>query len=774
MTTILFLVAILASHLRMPASSGPIPSPRYARVMPDGNFQDNKPLTRAQIEELLIRKLLEDDQLAAHVLDQGIAFRLGPDVLDGLVKLGAGEKTKQALLQKAEDAAYAEFSNETLTAKWLELGREFLRTYPVSAHAPKVKAALRKVELDVFESEFQEFSRNPGAPGLNRVLMHGRQLLDQSPDPATGVRVTSMLALATGKGRLNNFYEDLEQSRAYANQALKQLEAPAPPPGMDQSSFDQLRTGSLSIIYQSLGLYLLQQSDADDADTEQAIRYLTKAAEMKGSPGASDPVTYWLRANARNQNYQKTIAAYHDLPKAQRAGRPGRALCEKITELSRQLIRDYTLVLTFSGPASSSQPKSGQSLASQLPLSQLNDEATKALELLYKDERPCADGRSGLVDEWPGEEKRFALVIGVEEYVDKRLSKFNYAASDARAVAAGLVRQGAFRKDQVVVLATGESADRQPWRSVILQQLAELSSRAKQDGLLLVYFAGQVLEGGGKNYLLATDSLTDLLSDSAISLEQFKDRIRTNGVGQVMLIFDSFRRTPVSESFSRQLSFDVRKDEATAFAMLLSASTGQRAYESQQKKQGVFTAAFLEAIKGKAADQSQRVTLDGLIKYLQTTVPQEALRESGIDALQQPVDKVDGYDAGNLVMFAPGSNEQPPDLAKLVRDSKTIQIRSKTVYMKDPAVLEAELRKLPQFQASKLKFVHDLKEADLIVEITLPFMTWEWNYTVIHRASNKILVSGKRRGLTDDSVSPGLANELITKLFSLRDSPQKK
>ena len=71
-----------------------------------------------------------------------------------------------------------------------------------------------------------------------------------------------------------------------------------------------------------------------------------------------------------------------------------------------------------------------------------------------------------------------------------------------------------------------------------------------------------------------------------------------------------------------------------------------------------------------------------------------------------------------------------------------------------------------------LKIVNDEKDADLVIEVRLPALTWMWSYTIIHRQSNTTLASGKERGLTDDSVSPRLAKNLIDNLQRIRNSTQ--
>lgn len=766
MTRTLLFLTILANQLYLPASLTS-KSPQFdlssvpvGSIQAAGSQEDNPPLKLQQIEVLL--KLMEDDQLALEIRRKGIAFRLTPEKLDELVKLGVGGKTRQALEEKEEVEAFKEFSVETNLARRRKLGQELLQKYPRNSNSGKVTAELRNAELVEFELEFRTFFSKPDANGLETVLKLGSGLLQRNPDAVVIMQVIPRLAVATGKGVIGSFYDNLEQGREYANQALKLLESPSPPPGVNPQTYDQIRADNLSLVYQSLGLYQLRQSVPDP---DQAIALLTKAANLasglKGELSADDSITFWLRALARDMKLQKLGDDFRLLPKAQRIGKQGQALCTAMTALITQLSSDYFQVGVLSSRAQSSQ------------LTQLRDQAEEAIKLLQTGDRPCLGGRTRLIDELPSEDKRAALVIGVEDYLDQQVGKFNFAAADARDVANLLIQHGGFRKEQVVLLATGEAADHQPIRSLILRQLAELPKRVPQDGLLLIYFAGHSFEQGGKSYLLAADSFTDsesLLADTAINVEQLKEKILASGAGQVMLIFDAFRRTPVNDSLVRQLSFDVRKNEVTAFATLLSAGPGQRSYESTAKKHGVFTSVLLEAGKGKAASKARGVTLEDLTKYLQSNVP----REAGANA-QSPQIVDGGYEKEDLVVFqstATQAEARKPTPSELIRNSKTIQVRSRSIYM-DKAVLESELRKLPQFQNLKLTFAEEGKDADLVIEIRLPFLTWTWNYTVTHRSTNTSLLSGKMGGLTDNSVSPNLAKVLVKSLLDLRDAPQK-
>jgi hypothetical protein len=727
--------------------------------------QDNSPLSAGQIERLLEARI-EDEVIAREIAARGLAFRLSDRLLERLIKLGAGAKTREALLSGEEQSAYRVYQNKNQNAsRRLSLGREFLKKYPKSEFAAEVSAGNLKAMQEIFSAEFRTFSGDPDAAKLDRLIALGHELLGLQPDRAVVVEVTTQLALATGRGMLGSFYNDLEQSRAYANQAIKLLEEIGPD---NQSEADaRLRAANMSLLLQVQGLYLLRQPAPDP---EQAIFYLTRAAESKDAPSANDPVTFWLRALAADAVYQNLRDEYQSLTKTQRLGASGQVLCGRITPLATQIIGDYARVIALSGAAETRA---------------LHNEALAALTSFSNSDRPCLAGRVELIDEWPSPERRLALVIGVEEYQDSRISRFGNAAADARAVAGALAQFGGFQPEQVMVLATGEPPERQPTRTGILRHLASLQGRATEESLLLVFFAGHAVERDGKSYLIPSDAAGDpaLLPETAVGVERLKELIRESGAGQVMLLVDAFRQQPVAgvgsagnpmtEGFAREMAFDARNREALAFAAIFASSAGQRSFESPSRKQGHFVAALIDALKGRAANRLREVTLVELVKYLQTAVPQEVRRESGQSAEQRPQALIEGYDADELVVALAESGGQAisraarPDPSELMRAAKTIFIRSKTVYL-NPASLERELVRQPEFGTLGLKIVRSEKEADLVIEINLPFLTWNWNYTLTHAQAGTPLVSGKVRELTASLAAPKLAASLVAGAHQLR------
>jgi hypothetical protein len=267
----------------------------------------------------------------------------------------------------------------------------------------------------------------------------------------------------------------------------------------------------------------------------------------------------------------------------------------------------------------------------------------------------------------PAKAKRWALVMGVDKYTDGQISSLKGAANDARMLADALVRYGGFPQDQVIVLATDQPVERQPTRVNILRRLSNLTTAVPKDGLLLVSFAGHGMERGNQAFLLPADAqISDSISfleDTAISVSRMRDLIKSIGVGQVMVLLDACRNdpggradapNPLTEAYMKGFSFDVRNREVQAFATIYATAVGQRAYEYTEKKQGYFTWAIVEGLKGGAANEQGEVTLAQLVKYVQEQVPKRISIDLGSGKQQRPFANVEGFRADDLVVAISG------------------------------------------------------------------------------------------------------------------------
>ncbi|MFS8085097.1 MAG: caspase family protein [Acidobacteriota bacterium] len=263
----------------------------------------------------------------------------------------------------------------------------------------------------------------------------------------------------------------------------------------------------------------------------------------------------------------------------------------------------------------------------------------------------------------PPTAKRYAVVIGVDQYADTQITTLGGASNDARTLARALTQYAGFPAEQVTLLASDQPAERQPTRGNILRRLSNLAAVVPPDGLLLISFAGHGIERSGQAFLLPSDAQVsndvELLEQTAINVTQVKDRIKKIGVRQVLLILDACRNDPVGRSnadnnlttnYTRGFNFDVRNREVQAFATLYATEVGHRAYEYKEKKQGDFTWILIEALRGGAANEKGEVTLASLVKYLQDRVPKRVLQDLGPGKDQKPFAVIEGYRADDLVI----------------------------------------------------------------------------------------------------------------------------
>ena len=324
--------------------------------------------------------------------------------------------------------------------------------------------------------------------------------------------------------------------------------------------------------------------------------------------------------------------------------------------------------------------------------------------------------------ELPAKQKRWALVIGVDQYRDRQIGRLNGAANDARTLSDALVRYAGFPADQVILLATDQPEERQPTRVNVLRRLSNLASVVPADGLLLVSFAGHGMERGGQAYLLPSDAQMSedvtFLEDTAVSVSRLKDRIRATGVKQVIVLLDACRNdpggradapNPMTPAFAK-FDFDVRNREVQAFATLYATAVGQRAYEYSEKKQGYFTWALVEGLKGGAANERGEVSLAQLVSYVQSVVPKRLGIDLGTGKQQRPFAVIEGYRAEQLVVAvapaaaaaaaAPSSSSPAPAAVDPAAMELTFweAIKNST----DPADFSAYLERFPDGTFSDL------------------------------------------------------------------------
>ena len=319
------------------------------------------------------------------------------------------------------------------------------------------------------------------------------------------------------------------------------------------------------------------------------------------------------------------------------------------------------------------------------------------------------------IQQLPAANKRWAIIIGVDQYEDPQFSSLRGASNDAKALADAFVKYADFPPSQTILLASDQPQERQPTRSNILIRLANLARLVPHDGLLLFAYAGHGMERDNQVFLLPTDARASnnvrVLQQTALNVNDIKDWIKEMNVKQVLMLLDACRNDPtagratgpnlMSDGFKKAFDFDVRNSSIEAFATLYATKVGARAYEYAEKKQGYFTWAISEGLRGRAATASGEVTLASLQRYVQETVPRQVRIDLGEGVDQRPFAEIKGYRAEELVI----SKVQPAVASPATAgpnvppapDPRAVELEeySRISTSRDPAAIEAFIQKYP-------------------------------------------------------------------------------
>jgi WD40 repeat protein len=219
----------------------------------------------------------------------------------------------------------------------------------------------------------------------------------------------------------------------------------------------------------------------------------------------------------------------------------------------------------------------------------------------------------------------YVLAIGINDYPDKRL-KLDSAAPDAKSL------EEAFRAKSRRLFKDVKSKliiDRQATRANILEGLRWLTTNAKANDVVVVFYAGHGdCKIEGQFYLVPVDANLRNLSGTGVSGEALK-RSLAELPSATMLVLDacyagSFdaknkkkRKTRAlpdsSDALVRDLAYDA------GLVVMCGASKEEEAIE--EKGKGFFTQAFVEGLSGKGdLDKDGLVEVDELQVYVKRRV----------------------------------------------------------------------------------------------------------------------------------------------------------
>jgi WD40 repeat protein len=235
-----------------------------------------------------------------------------------------------------------------------------------------------------------------------------------------------------------------------------------------------------------------------------------------------------------------------------------------------------------------------------------------------------------------GKGNLYVLAIGIADYPGRL--KLNYAAEDARELQKVFQEKSQALFDHVQV---NRVLDKEATRERILKELRWLQEQMTDNDVGVITFSGHGdRDDDGKFYLAPVEIDPNRLAATGVSGDEVKKIVETTS-GRIVLLLDACHSGAIGGEKRKSLRVlktandNLARDLLTpdfGVIVMCSSTRSQVSIESEQTKQGYFTKALLEGLRGKA-DYNK----DGIVTSLELDfyVHERVLELS--DGAQEPV-----------------------------------------------------------------------------------------------------------------------------------------
>ncbi|MFL5327903.1 MAG: caspase family protein [Gemmataceae bacterium] len=253
-------------------------------------------------------------------------------------------------------------------------------------------------------------------------------------------------------------------------------------------------------------------------------------------------------------------------------------------------------------------------------------------------------GMSTIAAAEPPAGKHYAVLVGVNKYEHTKLPELKYAVNDASELSEVLKGQG-----YVISLLTDDAGAKdktaKPTKGNIEKRLKKVLDGCKKDDTVLIALAGHGLQFDGVKdaFFCPSDARPAAdRTDTLISLDKLYHDLDSSFAGVKVLLVDACRDDPnAARGGTRGVDADTAPRPPRGVAALFSCSAGERAFEHESVKHGLFFHFVLQGLRGEAKDSDDDISFDGLSAYVRKQVSRQVSVIVGDGARQSPNLKAD-------------------------------------------------------------------------------------------------------------------------------------
>lgn len=248
--------------------------------------------------------------------------------------------------------------------------------------------------------------------------------------------------------------------------------------------------------------------------------------------------------------------------------------------------------------------------------------------------------------------KAYALLFGIEKYMENRLDDVRYAEKDATAIRDALVAIG--YESENTQLTLGSAAT----KTNIEYEVRQLAKSTRKGDTVFFFFAGHGYTLGGENFLLGYDTRSDDIVSTSVSLLRIFLDFEKSECRQVMFFLDSchsgMRLADGARGVLEAMSSEELKTHfaQAEFQVVFSAcDKDENSWPSTKFQHGYWTYHLLKALRAeepRLLDSERRLRSNELQDFLSVEVPNQLALQSTEKRRQNP--KMFGDISGTFVI----------------------------------------------------------------------------------------------------------------------------
>jgi hypothetical protein len=231
---------------------------------------------------------------------------------------------------------------------------------------------------------------------------------------------------------------------------------------------------------------------------------------------------------------------------------------------------------------------------------------------------------------------RWAVVVGIEQYLHPELGGVPFAEADAAAVSAALASAGCPADRQIVL--RGPHAT----RAAVEARLKRLRKQIKKGEAVVVFWSGRGFTAGGQSRLACWDTLPDDVPETSVAFADLFIAIDGSKAGQVVFLLSVGSgpavgpHTPHLDEAELEAAFT----ESPKAVGLSACRPVEESHAAAAVKHGLWAQLVAEALSGQArtaADKAGKVTAPSLQRYIEDELPRRLRKHFEAGVTQTPI-----------------------------------------------------------------------------------------------------------------------------------------